>query len=395
MKKKIIVLLAAVCALSLAGGCGTKQEENGKQEEDGKQEENGKQEESGSLVSKSEIDYKVEDCVELGEYMGLDLVLGTYKVTDDEVKSEIRKLLISHPVYEDTDKTTVEEGDFANIDYEGIKDGVAFNGGTAQGVNLEIGSDSFIDGFEDGLIGKKVGEKVALDLTFPETYQNEELAGQAVVFNVTINKIVNQVVLTYDDITDEYVADNFTYEGYNNIEEMEKGVKEELKENKELEKENDIKRALFVKLQENCKVELPEGLLDAKVSEYIEQFTASLEYSGMEMKDYLASTNATQEEFEEQAKQTVEDSLKNQLILEAISKKEKMEADEEGYAEYKENIVTNYGYESEEALIEQYGEAYVKDAYISDKTLELLLDNAKVTYDAKLDSAEEEQSEEK
>ena len=395
MKRKIIVLLAAVCALSLAGGCGTKQKENGKQQEDNKQEEDGKQGEDGSLVSKSEIDYKVEDCVELGQYMGLDIVLGTYKVTDDEVKDEIRKMLISHPVYEETDKTTVEEGDFANIDYEGLKDGVAFEGGAAQGTNLEIGSNSFIEGFEEGLIGKKVGEKVALDLTFPENYQNEELAGQAVVFNVTINKIVNQVVLTYDDMTDEYVKENFTAEGYNNIKELKKGVKEDLNDNKELQKENDIKRELFVKLQENCKVELPEGLLDAKLSEYIEQFNVSLEYSGMEMKDYLASTNSTQEEFDEQVKQTVEDSLKNQLIMEAISKAEKIEADQEGYAAYKENVVTNYGYESEEALIEQYGEAYVRDAYISDKTLELLLDSVKVTYDAKMDAAEDEQSQEK
>ncbi len=179
MKRKLMLLLCAVCVAALAGGCGTGKENNASGKEN-------TEDVSGSEGKKETIQYNSDDYVELGEYKGLEVSLGSYEVTQDDVKREIEAALLSYPVYEDTDKDTVEDGDFVNIDYEGVKDGVAFNGGTAQDSVLEIGSNSFIDGFEDGLIGVKVGEKVDLNLTFPENYQNQELAGQAVVFHVTI-----------------------------------------------------------------------------------------------------------------------------------------------------------------------------------------------------------------
>ncbi len=382
MKKKILVLLLAACVMALAGGCGNKKEENNKQ--DNVQEDT--KDDSGAVNQPQAVAYDVEKCVQLGEYMGLEVVLGSYEVTDEDVKSNIENTLASYPAYEDTDKTTVEEGDIANIDYEGLKDGVAFDGGTAQGANLEIGSGSFIEGFEDGLVGKKVGEKVALDLTFPEDYGNQELAGQAVVFNVTINKIVKKVDMTYDTLTDEYVASNFVSQGYNNVEEMKKGVREQLESNNETTKKTDTQNALFQKLRETCKVEVPQELLDTRIKEYKEQFKANVEGSyGMTMEDYYTQMQTTEDEFNEQMKQMMQESLENQLILEAIAKKENIEADEEGYAEYKKSIVTDFNYENEEALINQYGEEYVKNAYLSDKTMDLLIDSAKVTYD---DSAE-------
>lgn len=132
MKKKLIVLLLAVCTMALAGGCGNKKEDSKTQENT--QEESGDDTQGSSTVSKPEqIDYDVEKCVQLGDYMGLEVTLGSYDVTDEDVKTHIESMLPSYPNYKDTDKTTVEEGDIANIDYEGLKDGVAFEGGTAQG----------------------------------------------------------------------------------------------------------------------------------------------------------------------------------------------------------------------------------------------------------------------
>lgn len=373
MKKKMMVLLAAVCAVSLIGGCGNKKDSGAEQENTG--DTNTSDEQTGATS------YDVEQCVKLGEYKGLELTLGSYEVTDADVKSDIESTLASYPAYEDTDKTTVEEGDVVNIDYEGLKDGVAFEGGTAQGANLEIGSDSFIDGFEDGLIGKKVGEKVALDLTFPEQYQNEELAGQAVVFNVTINKIVEEKYMTYDTVTDEFVASNFVSEGYQTVDDMKKGVREKLESNNATNKQTDTQNAVFDKLRETCTVTLPDGLLDQRIAEYMEQFESNLKNSyNMELADYLSSTGSTEDEFNAQVRQYIEDSLTNQLIMEAIAKKENIEADEEGFAEYKQGIITDYGYESEDALMQQYGEDYVKNAYISDKAMQYVIDNAKVTY---------------
>lgn len=375
MKKKMAVLLATVCAISLIGGCGGKG--NTSKGTDAAESTDDSSEQAGATT------YDVENCVQLGEYMGLEVSLGSYEVTEESLKSTIESTLASYPSYEDTDKTTVEEGDVVNIDYEGIKDGVAFEGGTAQGSNLEIGSNSFIDGFEDGLIGKKVGEDVKLDLTFPEDYGNEELAGQAVVFNVKINKIVNEVYMTYDTMTDEFVANNFVNDGYKTVDEMIEGTRKQLESNNETNKQTDTENAIFKQLHESCTVTLPDGLLDQRIQEYKDQYVQNIKNSyNMELADYLGSMGMTEEQFNDQVHQYIEESLTNQFILEAIAKKEKIEADEEGYTAYKKDVISDFGFENEDALLEQYGEDYVKNAYISDKTLNYLIENAKITYDS-------------
>ena len=389
MKKKTVWFLAAACTLALMGGCGDKggnaqtEDTKGDAAEESQAEEDADGEEKGSSAQAQAIEYDASDYVELGDYKNLKITLGAYEVTDDDVKSNIESMLYNYPDYEDLDKDTVEDGDTVNIDYEGIKDGVAFDGGTAQGAYLEIGSGSFIPGFEEGLVGKKVREKVKLDLTFPDTYGNKELAGQAVVFNVTINKIVQKIEMTYDKITDEYITKNFAAQGYNNMEELEAGIRTQLEASNESTKATDIQDAIFDKLAEVCTIKgLPDGLLESKVTEYIEQYKSGLKANyGMEMEEYLESIGSTEEEFNQQAEEFMKESLNNQLILEAIAKKEKIDVDEEGYATYKEGIVSDYGYESEDALIEQYGEDYVKNAYLTTKTLEMLTESADITYD--------------
>lgn len=136
-------------------------------------------------------DYKVEKYVKLNDYMNMTVELSKdYTVSDADIQSYIEYLMSMYPSYEVSDKKTVESGDVVNIDYVGKIDGEEFSGGSATGQHLEIGSGSFIDGFEDGLIGKNVGETVELNLTFPEDYTNNtDLAGKAVVFTVTINSI--------------------------------------------------------------------------------------------------------------------------------------------------------------------------------------------------------------
>ncbi len=393
MKKKIIVLLAALCVVSLVGGCGTKKEDSNQKKQETQDSKDNKG--SGSL-DESSLGYDLDECVDLGEYMGLKLTVATRKVTDEDVKSSINSMLTSYEVYEETDKTTVEEGDVANIDYEGVKDGVAFDGGTAQGANLIIGSNSFIDGFEDGLIGKKVGEKVKLELTFPENYGNPELNGKEVIFNVTVNKILK--TKTYDTVTDKDVTTNFSSQGYENVKDLEKGVKEQLETSNESTKETETENMLFQELHNNCKVDVPEDLLKEKVDDYIEQFTSNIQTNyGVELKDYLSTINTTEEEFKEQVEQMVKESLENQMILEAIAKKEKIELDDEEFTEYKNDIISQYGYEDEEDLVEQFGEAYLKNAFLSEKTLDILIDNAVITYEEKdtsTDSTESEKEEE-
>lgn len=199
--------------------------------------------------------------------------------------------------------------------------------------------------------------------------------------------------MTFDTMTDAYVASNFTSQGYNNVEEMKKGVREQLESNNEITKESDTQNELLKQLHTTCKIEVPRELLDTRIKEYKERVQANVEASSMTMEDYYTQMQTTEDDFNVQVEQMVQESLENQLLLEAIAKKEKISADDGGYEDYVKSVVTDYGFESEEALINQYGEDYVKNAYVSDKTMELLINNAKITYDEKKDAADQEKSE--
>ena len=231
--------------------------------------------------------------------------------------------------------------------------------------------------------------------TFPEGYQNAELAGQAVVFHVTINKIVEQLGMTYEGMDDAYVAANFASQGYTTVEEFKDGIRSQMETNNESTKKNDIQSAIFEELAKVCKVKsLPDGLLQQKIDEYMEQFKSNLQASyGMELDEYLESISSNEEEFNTQVEEYMQETLQNQLILEAIAKKEKIEADEEGFTEYKKSVVSDFGYESEDALVEQYGEDYVKNVYVNNKTLEMLEENADITYSADAKEGEDSQAE--
>lgn len=375
MKKKLVILLVAVCAVSMLGGCGTGKKSDKKETKETEETEENK--------AAKDIEYNASDYVTLGEYKGMEVKLtSNYEVTDEDVKSKIESLLTSYPAYEDSDKTTVEDGDFVNIDYEGLQDGVAFEGGTAQGTVLEIGSGSFIEGFESGLIGANVGDTVSLNLTFPENYQNTEMAGQAVVFNVTINKIVNKADMTYDTMTDQYVTDNFSSSGYETVQDLKDGVKEQLTQSNESTKESDTQSAVLEKLKEVCTVNsLPDGVLDQRVKEYKEQMEKVLkEKYDMGMEDYLSSINKTQEDFDTEITDYMQQNLEMEMILTAIADKENIEVDEDGYKEYLANVISGGGYEDEDALMEEYGEDYVKTIYRNNKAMDMVRENAVVTY---------------
>ena len=364
MKKRTIFLAAGLCMLALFAGCGKDKADN-----------NG------------ENNNSAEEYVTLGEYNGIELSVEKSEITEEDVKLYIESILAYYPAYENTDKTVVENGDIVNIDYEGLLDGVAFSGGTAQDQILEIGSGSFIDGFEDGLIGANVGDSLALNLTFPDPYENNpDLAGQAVVFNVTVNAIVQKVEMTYDTMTDEYVAENLsTVFGYDTAQGLKDGVMEYMNSSNEATAESNARTALITKLGEICTInELPEGLLDERVNEYEEQFAAMCqEQYGMEVADYLETYyQTTEEDFHTETEEYMKENIELELILLAIAEKEGVEADEEGYQEYVAALISNYGFESEEALIEEYGEDYIKDSYLCNKVVDTLLEKAVITYTA-------------
>ena len=243
MKKLTAILLAALMLVT-ASACGG--ENGGSAEPAG----------DGALGKYDFYDYDLSEYVELGQLNGIEVSADEVSATDEEAIEKIHQFLVENDAASKMPVTgrAVQKGDFVNIDYVGTKDGVAFAGGTAQGYELEIGSGTFIPGFEDGLIGAEIGETVALDLTFPEHYKSAELAGKAVVFTVTVNSIQ---AYSFPEIDDEFIANNFS--DYSSVDAFIADVKTDIAANKKW----DLVR---------------EKLLDgAKVLKYPEKEIASFE----------------------------------------------------------------------------------------------------------------------
>lgn len=363
MKKNTVLFLTGLCTLALLGGCGKdKSKENGE----------------------ADRGYAPAEYVTLGEYKGLEVSVEKSEVTEADVQAYIEQMIANVSDYETSDKTKVEDGDFVNIDYEGLMDGVAFSGGTASDQVLEIGSNSFIDGFEEGLIGATVGDKLSLNLTFPDPYQNNPaMAGKDVVFNVTVNAVVTPVAVAYDTLSDTYVARNFSYYGFTTVQGMKDSVKEYLDSSNEYTLESNKRSAVLEKLVEACQVkELPEGLLDERIKDYKEK------YEAMCQKQYSMSTaevlekyyQKTEEDFNTEIVNYMKENIETELILLAIADKEDIKLDEEGFKEFVSNMMSNYGYSDEDELYENYEKSYVQDSYRCNLAISKLVENAKVTY---------------
>ena len=219
MKKRILLLVMSVSFLMLMGGCGKKNaakdntEDKNTESDDKDAEGTVDKTEDGTdsgLINVTKEDYKVSDYIKLGEYKGIKYTVNKLEVTDADIETAIQEdLQAAATEQEIKDRDVVKDGDIVNIDYEGLKDGVAFDGGTAKDSDLVIGSGSFIPGFEDGLIGATVGKQVDIKTTFPEDYQSTELAGQEVVFKVTVNAIKEKVV---PELTEDYVKENLKFD---------------------------------------------------------------------------------------------------------------------------------------------------------------------------------------
>lgn len=394
MKKKAVALLLCVSMMMTLNACGKTNKDNTQGTE------TVAETETEVIPSSADITYDAGDYVSLGDYMNMEVTLDKdYQVTDDMVKNYVNNNVIAnYPYYVESDKTVVENGDVANIDYEGLLDGEAFDGGTAQDYDLEIGSGSFIDGFEDGLIGAEVGKETDLNLTFPEDYGNSDLAGKEVVFKVTVNAIKEKQDITYDTLTDEYVTylSDKLGASYETVNDLTSDIRTYLEEQANSSRTQAIRSAVISKLPEVCTVNaLPDGLLDARMQEYLKKFEDTY-CKDTTLEDYLSSTyNTTVDDFKTQVQSEIETELDTQLILEAIAAVENIEFDEDGFNSYVSSLLSSYGYDSEDALYENYaqtaedGKAYLQTIYLCNKALDRVIENTNVTYNAAEESTEE------
>jgi len=287
-----------------------------------------------------------EPTVKLGDYKNLKVKKQTIKVTKEEIKNKIDNLLKGYAelVVKETGK--VENGDIAVIDFEGFKDGVAFEGGKGENYSLEIGSNTFIPGFEDGVVGMKKGETKDLTLTFPEDYGQTDLAGKEVVFKVTVNEIKNKVV---PELNEEFFED-LGMKDVKTKEDLEKKMKEEIKHQKEHEAEHKYIDDLLDKATSNMKIELDDELVDYETEHMYQDFMNKMSMQGITEEIYLQYAGTTKEDIISHMKEEATKRLKNSYLLNAIIKEEKIEVTDEEVNTEIENIVKENNVDKEEVL---------------------------------------------
>ncbi|WP_286131000.1 MULTISPECIES: trigger factor [Clostridia] len=304
--------------------------------------------------------------VTLGEYKGIEVTKDPVEVTDEELQQAIDQDLAAHEKKVDVDRE-VKDGDVVNIDYAGTKDGVAFDGGTAKGYDLTIGSNQFIDGFEDGLIGAKKGDKVSLNVTFPENYQNKDLAGKPVVFEVTVNSVQEKQV---PELNDAYVQENTKSK---TVDEYKEETKQTLLKSKNDAAEQKVKNDIYTAISANCKVEPEQKAIDANYDNLIARYTNQAAAYGMDFTTFItAFTGMKEEDFKTAAKTQAEEIVKQRLIVNAIAEKEKLAVTDDDRKE----VATELGYENAEELIKAEGQFEVDDYVMNNKVMEYLMQNA-------------------
>lgn len=330
-------------------------------------------------------EYDVESMVKLGEYKGLTYTETDVSVSDDEVESQINSTLTAHATAEQITDRAVEDGDTVNIDFEGKIDGKTFDGGTASGASLTIGSGTFIDGFEDGLIGVKPGDKTTLKLKFPDEYKtNTDLAGNDVTFDVTVNYIKGDDIVP--ELDDDFVK-GLNIDGVSNVKEYRAYVKSQLQANKESEAEKSKQSELLQQAVDNAEIkEIPEELVTQYATQYTDYYKQYASYFGLELSDFLTQyMNQTEEEFNQSAQDYGKERAGYMLVVSAIAKAEKVDVDalyDEKVAQYAEQS----GYADAATLEKDYSKRYLNQIIINEEVQNILEENAKAVAPAETES---------
>ena len=308
--------------------------------------------------------------VKLGKYKELKVKKDKVEVTKEEIEHEVGHILDRFAELVSKDGA-VEEGDTAIIDFKGFKDNEEFEGGSAEGYSLEIGSHSFIPGFEEGVVGMKKEESKDIKLTFPEDYMAKDLAGKEVVFNVTVHDIKKRVI---PDLDEEFFKD-LDMEGVTNKEELNKVVEEEIKTQKEHDTENKFVEDLLAKASSNMTIEIPEEIIDAEADKMYKDFVKRLEMQGVNEELYYAYAGVKKEDIMKDIKKEAETRLKYRYLLEAIIKEEKIEIKDKDIDKEIAKIAKNYNVTEEEIMKEFGSKEVLKYNMAMEKAVEVLKEN--------------------
>lgn len=308
--------------------------------------------------------------VKLGDYKNLGIKKETAKVTKKDVEEEINRLRDRYADIVVKENGEVVKGNTAVIDFKGIVDGKELEGGTGENYPLEIGSNTFIPGFEDALIGMKVGETKDISLKFPENYV-ENLKGKDVTFTVTIREIKERVLPEID----EELFKDLGYEDIKTKEEFETKVKENLLEHKNNDIENKYLDEVIKKAVENMTVDINEEIIHEEIHRLVHQYEDNMRMQGLSLEQYFEFTKTNMEQLEEQLKPEAEMRVKERYLLEAVSEKENIEVDDKESEAHLEEIANTYNIPKDELLNQIGGMDMIKFDLKMKKALEFLKNN--------------------
>ena len=283
--------------------------------------------------------------VTLGKYKDLGIKKEKVEVTDEEIEHELGHLKEQFAEMKTLDdKTKIKEGMIAVIDFEGFLNDKAFKGGKGEDYSLEIGSHTFIPGFEEALVGLKKGDKKDVKVTFPENYHSDELRGQRVVFKVEVKEVKEKV---FPEFNKEFFED-LNVGGVENLDDLKKYIKENLTAEKEKQLEDDYLFKCLDKVVENSKFEIPEEMTEDEVNRLTREFSEKLQYQGLNIEDYLKFTNSTMDAFKNSLKPEANRRIGYRLMMDAIVEKEHLEVTDEELEKGLDETSKEYGMSRED-----------------------------------------------
>lgn len=327
-------------------------------------------EEGKDLIFKAKVTVKPE--VELGEYKGLKVEKNAVTISDEDVEADLKRKQEQYAKVSTLEEEgTVESKDTLTIDFAGSVDGVAFEGGTAEGYELTVGSGTFIPGFEDQLVGVKIGEEVDVNVTFPEEYHVADLKGKDALFKVTVHKIKRKELSPIDD---EFVKD---VSDFGTLDELKADVRDKLMKSAEQSAETEYRNAIIAKAVENASVEIPEAMINTRIDSMVKDLEQNLSYQGLDLETYFHFLGTSEQEMRERFRPQATENVKTELVLEAIGKAEGIQVTEEEVNVGLEKLAGQYQTNAEnlkQALAARGELNLYAQSLISEKTVEFLVE---------------------
>ena len=309
---------------------------------------------------------------ELGKYKGIEIKKIEYNVTDKDIEDELKHMQEHNSRLITVEDRPVEKGDTAVIDFEGFVDGKAFDGGKGENYDLEIGSNTFIPGFEDQVIGMKKDEVKDVNVKFPEEYFSKDLAGKDATFKVTLHEIKKKELPTLDD---EFAKD---VSEFDTLADLKKDIKEKQEKANADKQKYETEEAVIKAVCEDMKVDIPSGMIETETENMLKDIENRLSYQGLKLEQYFKMMNKTEEEVKKEYEPQAIDAIKSRLALEAVVKAEKITVEDKEIEEKLEEMAKNYGKTADELKQNENVKNYIKSGIEAEKAVDFLVKNAKM-----------------